>query len=95
MAIVHHQDVKIVFWREWHTRSSPGALPLPTNQVPVFLPKIYALATYFKCKCEVKIDTILTVRGTYNERAPDFRIACKINYMNPGLPLGAQAAGLC
>jgi len=53
------------------------------------------LATYFKCKREVKIDTILTLRGTFDNRVPDPGITCEINYINLVIRYTPHDTDLC
>lgn len=43
------------------------------------------ISIYFKCKREIKIDTMLRLPDTFNKRIPDLRGTCKIKYMNASL----------
>ena len=43
------------------------------------------ISMYFKGKREVKIDTMLRLPDTFNNRITDLRVTCKIKYMNSAL----------
>ena len=43
------------------------------------------ISMYLKGKREVKIDTMLRLPETFNNRMPDLRVTCKIKYMNSAL----------
>ena len=53
------------------------------------------ISKYFKCKREVKIDTMLRLPETFNNKIPDLKGTCKIKYMNSALRYAPEDIDRC
>jgi hypothetical protein len=68
---------------------------LQDNRVLEFFPNFNGLATYFKCKREAEIDTILTFHGTSDDGVPDLSMTYEIKGTISAIRYTRQDTDLC
>jgi len=69
--------------------------PLKVSDAAAIEKALKRIGIYFKCKRESRIDTMLRLPGTFNNRVPELRRTCKIKYINSGFRYKPEDVDRC